>query len=294
MDDRVWLSYERHLRLRGISAQTVTNYRKSRAKVADFTGGPVHTASRLDLEELLESWIGKFKGSTRLHHYINLGAYFNWCVSEEHISRNPLKGLPQPSIDDVPPRVLSEVELRKLIKACDGPNLRDKRDAAIIRLMSEAGGMRNTEVRLLRVEDIDWLNQVANVSVSKTYLRPIPFGDKTARAIEQYMKLREKHRQSGSPWLWLTGRQSDLGMGITTLRDIVVRRAKKAGLGHVDAKSIRHTAADRAMEAGISTPDMNKLFGWSERSIMTSVYGRARAQQRALGAARSAKLGDRL
>ena len=49
---------------------------------------------------------------------------------------------------------LTDDELRRLIKACAGKELRDRRDEAIVRLMAETG-MRAGEVVGLTVADVD-------------------------------------------------------------------------------------------------------------------------------------------
>lgn len=65
MEDRVWASYERQLRLRGIAENTLKNYRRSARLVQEHTGTPVIAATRLDLEELLEDWLDRYASSTR-------------------------------------------------------------------------------------------------------------------------------------------------------------------------------------------------------------------------------------
>lgn len=294
-EDRVWASYERHLRLRKLSVFTIKNYRRSAYLVATHTGQPAHQADGLDLEELMEAWLSTYADSTRQHHWVNLMGYFNWAVVQGHIDRNPMRGIPMPEItDDEPPRVLMVRDLKALIAACKGMSMRDRRDASIIRLMCEPGGCRNSEVRLIKVTDVDWSNLVIKVS-GKTGTRLVPFGDKTAMALEEYMKARERHKQAASEWLWLTGRQSSHGMNRDTLRDLVYRRGQRAGIGDIYPHLLRHTSADRAMDAGLSTTDMNKLFGWADGSSrMTAVYARGRAVQRAVDAGRKAGLGDRL
>ena len=48
---------------------------------------------------------------------------------------------------------LTDEQLRRLIKACQGKSLQDRRDEAIVRLMAETG-MRAGEVLALEVSDV--------------------------------------------------------------------------------------------------------------------------------------------
>jgi integrase/recombinase XerD len=59
-----------------------------------------------------------------------------------------------PKLDSKVIPVLSDDELRRLGKACEGRTLRDRRDEAIVRLLLESG-LRAGECVALRVEDVD-------------------------------------------------------------------------------------------------------------------------------------------
>ncbi|BCY09050.1 tyrosine-type recombinase/integrase [Actinoplanes sp. L3-i22] len=292
--DPVTASYERHLRLAELSAFTILNYRISIDKVSRFIDAPAHTATTLQLEELFASWIDRYAATTRQQTWINLRVFYLWCMRRGFIASNPLTEIPKSSVQDVPPRVLTLEQLRLLVAACKGRTLADRRDEAIIRCMSEPGGMRATEVRLIKNVDIDWVNQLVEVS-GKTGSRLISLSDRTMDAMERYVAIRDRHRYAQSPWFWLTGRRDSKGMSRRALGEMVDRRAHKAGIGHVEPKEIRHTAADRALSAGMNVADMNRTFGWAASSTMAGeVYGRARATQRALDAARATGMGDKI
>jgi integrase/recombinase XerD len=50
--------------------------------------------------------------------------------------------------------VLSDQQLRALLAACQGPALSDRRDEALVRLLTETG-LRAGETVALQVEDLD-------------------------------------------------------------------------------------------------------------------------------------------
>jgi integrase len=62
--------------------------------------------------------------------------------------------------------VLTEDRLRALISACEGPALRDRRDEAIVRLMTETG-MRAGEAINMEVTDVDLKAGAATVRRGK-------------------------------------------------------------------------------------------------------------------------------
>jgi site-specific recombinase XerD len=62
-----------------------------------------------------------------------------WMAAEGLIEVDPLLGLSAPKGDVPLTPVLTEDELKALVKACQGPQLRDRRDEAIVRLFAETG-----------------------------------------------------------------------------------------------------------------------------------------------------------
>jgi len=95
--------------------------------------------------------------------------------------------------------VLTEDRLRALISACEGPDLRDRRDEAIVRLMTETG-MRAGEVIAIEVADVDLKTGSATVRRGKGGKgRTVPFGPRTGRAMDRYIRLRRSHRLAGTP-----------------------------------------------------------------------------------------------
>ena len=77
-----------------------------------------------------------------------------WAVEEGLLSEDPLLGLKLPKIDQKITECLTEEELKRLIKMCSGSDYRDRRDEAVVRLMTETG-MRAGELLALRLVDVD-------------------------------------------------------------------------------------------------------------------------------------------
>jgi integrase/recombinase XerD len=65
--------------------------------------------------------------------------------------------------------------------------------------------------------------------------------------------------------------------------EMLAKRAREAGIGHVHPHQLRHTWADRWLAAGGSEGDLQRLGGWESPEIMRR-YGESRAVDRALAA----------
>jgi hypothetical protein len=81
----------------------------------------------------------RWKPLTALNRYRGLQAFFKWAVAEGELDACPMAGMNPPQIPDEPPPVLTDEELRRLLKSCEGRDFTDRRDAAILRLFLDTG-----------------------------------------------------------------------------------------------------------------------------------------------------------
>jgi integrase len=73
-----------------------------------------------------------------------------------------MAGMRPPQIPETPVPVLTEEQLRRLLKACDGRDFAARRDTAIIRLLIDTG-LRRGECAGIMLDDLDLDDQVVTV-----------------------------------------------------------------------------------------------------------------------------------
>ena len=172
-----------------------------------------------------------------------------WLTSEGELDDDPLIGLRPPKADTKVTEPLDSDELKRLLKACAGTTVRDRRDEAIVRLMAETGA-RAGEVVALHVGDVDVRRGVATIRRGKGGRgRVVPFGPQTAMAIDRYMRARRTHRLAGatdSLWVGDRGRT----FSYSALQRSLAYRANLAGIDRFHPHLLRHTAATRWLAAG--------------------------------------------
>ncbi|RYF60712.1 MAG: integrase [Comamonadaceae bacterium] len=211
-----------------------------------------------------------------------------WLAEEGEISSDALVGMKPPKIDQPVVEPLSTEELKALLKACAGPDLRDKRDEAIVRLMMETGA-RAGETAAIALADVNLSGGLVTIRRGKGGKgRQVPIGPEVSKAIDRYVRARRTHRLAAGPDLWV----GDRGKGFTydALHKTLAMRAARAGIEGFHPHVLRHTAAHRWLAAGGSEGGLMAVAGWT-RPDMLIRYTNARATDRAVTEAAGLNLG---
>ena len=105
-------------------------------------------------------------------------------------------------------------QLRALFAACKGPDMRDRRDEAIVRLMLETG-VRAGEVVAMEHGDVHLAGGSVLVRRGKGGKgRTVPIGPHAGRALDRYLRARRAHRLADTTALWLGDRGKEFSWSL--------------------------------------------------------------------------------
>jgi integrase/recombinase XerD len=268
-----------HVRVeRGLSANTVTAYRRDLVKFDDFAKKrklTLESVSRDNLVEFLASlYRQKLESRTVARHLVTLRNFFRFAQLQELISTDPSLNLESPKIRRSLPGYLRLEEIERLLAQPDDKTPLGLRDHAMLDVLYSTG-LRVSELISLRVMDLDTAVGCIRCIGKGDKERIVPIGKKALALVERYLrdarpKLIGKGKQALATTLFINRRGAPLSrVGVWK---ILSAYGRKAGLrSSLTPHMLRHSFATHLLERGADLRSVQLMLGHSDIST-TQIY----------------------
>lgn len=181
-----------------------------------------------------------------------------------------LRGLPQ---------ALTPAQIGALLGSCDRRVVTGRRDYAIVLLLSRLG-LRSGEVAHLGLDDIDWRAGELRVVGKGNRVEALPLPADVGSAITAYLRRgRPASAEGRSVFVRVHAPHRALTPG--GIGNVVNAAGQRAGLGHVHAHQLRHSAATALLRAGSPLTEVGQVLR-HRMPLTTAIY--AKVDQNALKA----------
>jgi site-specific recombinase XerD len=266
---------EVYLPARNLAERTREEYTNDLVDLVEFleTTGikRVGDVGLIDLERYLAELDRRgYAGSTRKRKAVVIRSLFAFLYVSGHITNNIANKLIPPLAENDLPRVLTQNEYHRLLKAC-GHN---KRDGAIIELLLQTG-IRLSELTRLSISDVELpsrnsgqTKEMGSLQIlgKKGSSRILPLNNKACKAIGDYLLVRP---DSNSNILFLNRFKEPLGQ--RGVQKVVHKYLELAEIHGASVHTLRHTFGAHHIAKGTCPKTVQKVMGHKdERS--TSIY----------------------
>ena len=225
----------------------------------------------VEVEEISPNDIRAFLVSLKANHspggvhayYRAVKAFCRWLYAEGDVSRDPIRRIRPPKVPQAILEPVSSRTVQILLETCDPAKLIGARDYAIILALLDTG-LRASEFLALNVGDADTESGTVKVRHTKGGRQRITFfGEKATRSISTYLEFRQVNADSPL-WASRVGKR----LSYTGLRDILRRRAERAGIEAPTLHSFRRAFALLCLRRGVDVYSLQRLMGHSDLSVL--------------------------
>lgn len=270
-----WLRQER-----GLSTATIQDY----CRAADHfffwlaeRGTPLDAVQMADIDDAVAAEHSRRAWNRRtIHDYAQrLRAFFLFAEAYSLCRAGLAAGIVAPRFmpDEIVPKGIKRDDVLRLLASVQGDRPVDKRDRAIL-LLFVTYGLRAGEVAGLRLDDLDWENEIVRVRCPKAGRTHVwPLSPDVGNAILRY--IREARPMGLERSLFFTLHAPIRPVSRKTLSKIVHDRL--AGIAVVTGRrgthALRHAAAQHLLDQGMSMKVIGDFLGHRDPSS-TAVYAK--------------------
>jgi site-specific recombinase XerD len=271
-------SFALRLAAEGKAAKTIRTYTEA---VQWFAAGLADHGGRAGWEQVdgqdIQRWMAqlldRYSPAYASNQYRALQQFFKWLAAEDQLP-DPMAGLQPPRVVGKLVPVFTGDELSRLERACAGRSFTQRRDTAIIAVLT-ATGIRLSELAGLRCSDVDLWQRELMVRGKGGKDRIVKIGHQAARSLDRYLRARSRHAYAWRPQLWL-GINNREPLTAAGIYQMTARRGRQAGV-HLYPHRFRHHFSHTWLDRGGPEGDLMELNGWASPQMLRRYGASARS-----------------
>ncbi len=270
-------NYIRTLISRGLSEHTIKAYKSDLLQLMGFLVKYfpdtiiLSKINKLYLRDYLRDLnLDGVKNRSLARKVTTMKRFFEYCLNNELISKNPAATLKIPKFEKKLPRFFTEVEMEELMNIPDLSSKFGIRNRAILELIYSCG-MRISEIATLQEKQINRNRNIINIIGKGDKERVVPIGLKALEALQRYIDIRVNFvSRDSDDSLFLS--KSGKPLSPDELREILDRYIRLvARTKGYSPHSLRHSFATHLLNRGADLRAVQEMLGHSNLST-TEVY----------------------
>lgn len=248
---------------RGASPNTVASYKadmKSWFSFARIAGIEEDVPDSALLARYLRHLASLPRSKSTLQRHAACLRTWKRYLEEEGLRPAGPERLPLPAKERKLPQILGEGEIERIIQACLGPSLLDRRDRTILETVYGCG-LRASEACALRIADVDFTGGVIRVTGKGEKERIVPLVGTSRQVLQRYVEETRRGLQPKDDRLFVS--RSGKHLRREDLWRIVQKRGHKAGipLARLHPHVLRHSFATHLLRRGMDLRTLQELLG---------------------------------
>lgn len=185
------------------------------------------------------------------HTRVILNTFFDWCVTNEYLIRNPVAKIERVRFQPKERKPLTAYELELIRWNCE-----EIREKALVDFLFSTG-CRISECADVRLSDINWQDRSVLIRHGKgNKSRVVFFNAESELTLKEYLKT----RSDGNDGLFVSERAPHQQLKPHALENIVSAVSNRCGL-HVYPHKLRHTFATSGLRGGMPITTLQSLMG---------------------------------
>jgi tyrosine recombinase XerC len=254
------------------SKHTIKSYKKDISQFIEFLKEKkISDFENVEYEDFI-NFIGKLKSSNLKEKTIgrkvaSLKSFYKFLVMRKYIKKNPTLLIKSPKIPERLPNFLTYNEILKILEIpFNKKNWQFLRDKAILEVLYSTG-IRVGELVNLKLDDINFVDEVIKVKGKGKKERIVPIGKFALNCLIEYIEKRPNKKEK---FLFL----NKYGKKLTerSVERLVKKYSLLSGINkNVTPHTIRHTFATHLLDRGADLRTVQELLG-HERITTTQIY----------------------